>query len=222
MIRGTQTLDPVLILGAGGHARVIADIVTRQGGRLLGFLDDSVTGFVDGYQCLGPIDQLSRIVASLPEQRIALAIGIGDNKIRRGLAERIEPMMVENNLVFATVIDPSAVISTHAYIGSGTVIMPNAVVNNGARIGDHAIINTAASVDHDCKVGSFAHLSPGVHLSGNVQIDVGTHIGTGAVAIPGVRIGSWSVVGAGSVVVRDIPARVVAYGSPARVRRSLT
>lgn len=218
---GTQTSHPVLILGAGGHARVIAEIVSRQGRRLLGFLDDRVTGYVDGYHCLGPIDQLSRIVASLPDLRIALAIGIGDNRIRRRIVERIRMTMVAKQLVFATVIDPSAVISSHANIGAGTVIMPNAVVNNGARIGEHAIINTAAAVDHDCTIGDFVHLSPGVRLAGNVQVDHGAHIGTGAVAIPGVRIGCWSVIGAGSVAVREIPERVVAYGAPARVQRTL-
>lgn len=120
----------LLILGAGGHGRVIADIIRRQeDAELLGFLDDRCLGDVNGYPCLGPIRELERIISDSAHHRLGLIIGIGDNHTRRALQERLKPIVIKHNLYFATVIDPSAVISPHATLGEGTVVMPNAVVN---------------------------------------------------------------------------------------------
>lgn len=218
---GHTSNERIIILGAGGHARVIADIVIRQRRPLIGFMDDRVRGPVNGFPCLGPISDLDAVVSSLGEGHVSLVVGIGDNHTRYRVVERVSPIVVKHQMTFTTVIDPSAIISAHAQLGPGTVVMPNAVVNSGARVGSHTIINTAATVDHDCIIEDFVHLSPGVHLAGNVTVQCGAHLGIGAVAIPGVRIGSWTVVGAGSVVVREIPDRVVAYGVPAEVRREI-
>lgn len=213
--------EQIIILGAGGHARVIADILSRQRRSLLGFMDDHVNGDVVGLPCLGPISNLESVVASLGDGCVSLVVGIGDNHTRYRVVERIRHVVVKHQISFATVLDPSSVISVNAQLGPGTVVMPNAVVNSGARVGSHTIINTAATVDHDCIIGDFVHLSPGVHLAGNVVVQCGAHLGIGAVVIPGVRIGSWTIVGAGSSVVRDIPDGVVAYGVPATARRQL-
>jgi acetyltransferase EpsM len=209
--------ESILILGAGGHGRVIADIAMRQGIKCLGFLDDRVAGDVNCVPCLGPLDSLGELLPRLP-RRLAIVLGIGDNRLRQDLSLRIEPLLAQQGLFFARVIDSSAVISPRATIGPGTVAMPKVVVNANATIGRHAVLNTGSTVDHDCYVGDFAHLSPGVHLAGSVRVGDGTHLGVGAVAIPGISIGAWSVVGAGSVVVKGLPDGVVAYGVPARMK----
>lgn len=206
----------LLIVGAGGHARVIAEIAMRQFPEAdIAFLDDGVTGEVDDLPVLGRLDDLPRYAS---EPNLQVVIGIGENRLRKVLAERNRTL---ERVAFATVVDPSAVISQRAELGAGTVVMPKVVANTGTRVGRHVILNTACSVDHDCVIGDFAHISPGAHLAGAVTVGEGAQVGVGASVIPGVRIGAWSVVGAGSVVVRDIPDGVVAYGVPARPVRKL-
>lgn len=208
----------LLIIGAGGHGRVVADIAKRQGVyNILGFMDDNQTGIINGVPCLGPIDSVESILQDVGTQSVDVVIGIGSNQIRKEVALRISKVLSQYGVSYATVVDPSAVVSSHAQLGHGTVVLPNAVVNANAFVGEHVIINTAATVDHDCCVQDFAHLSPGVHLAGDVWVGEGTHLGIGAVVIPGIRIGCWSIIGAGSVVVRDIPDGVTAYGVPCRV-----
>jgi acetyltransferase EpsM len=204
-----------LIVGAGGHARVIAEMLAKSGSyEDIAFLDDELSGYVDGHPVAGKIDDLALL---LQASDIRVVIGIGDNHARKATESRIRRALP----TYLTVRDPSAVVSSRAALGAGTVIMPNVVVNTGATVGQHVILNTSCSIDHDCVVEDFAHISPGAHLAGSVRVGEGTHVGTGVSVIPGIRIGCWSVIGAGSAVVRDVPDRVVAYGVPARVMRSL-
>lgn len=208
----------LLILGAGGHGRVLADIAQRhEQYDVIGFLDDSQTGTVNGLPCLGPISRLAEIAGASQFGNLAIVIGIGINSARKQVALQLAEVVSRYQIAYARLIDPSAVVSSHASVGPGTVVMPQAVINANAWIGEHVIINTSATVDHDCNIASFARLSPGVRLAGNVSIGEGTQLGVGAVAIPGVRVGSWSLVGAGSVIVRDIPDGVKAYGVPCKV-----
>lgn len=212
-----------MILGAGGHARVIADIVERQyGGVLAGFLDERLSGGeVDGVPMLGRLADLDRVLAEMGGAGVGVIVGVGDNATRRRIVSDIAPIVESAGAGFVPAIDPSAVISPRAMIGPGTVVMAHVTVNTGAVVGAHAILNTACSVDHDCRVADFAHISPGVHLAGTVTVGEGTHVGTGSAVIPGIRIGAWSLIGAGSAVVRELPDGVVAYGVPARVGRRL-
>ena len=210
--------QPVFIYGAGGHGKVVADI-------LLGAMNFEVRGFVDdlippgprkilGLDVLGDVHWLFSGENSGP---VALALGIGDNFQRRTLAEKC--LGLGATLVIA--IHPRAAMAPSATIAEGSVVMAGVVVNPDARVGRGAILNSGAIVEHDCVIGDFAHLSPGVALGGGVKIGELTHIGIGASILPGISIGAGCTVGAGSVVLRDIPDHAVAYGVPASLRGTL-
>ncbi len=211
------TLPKLVIWGASGHARVVADIVVRAGlYEIAGFLDDvhpERRGEPFGpARVLGGGDSLP----TLRDQGVTHAIvGIGSCKARMSLSDRI----LEAGLELATAIHPSAVLASDVKVGPGSVIAAQAVVNPGAQLGTSVIVNTSASVDHDCSVGDFVHLAPGVRLAGDVSVGRATWVGIGSVVIEKRRIGEDCLVGAGSVVVRDIPDGTVAYGNPARPKR---
>jgi sugar O-acyltransferase (sialic acid O-acetyltransferase NeuD family) len=199
----------LIIYGAGGHARVVAD-VARACGREIGM-------FVDDAPAASVIDGLPVCVSGEFDFRgagpFSYLVGIGNNAVRERLFLELEAFGEP-----LTLVHPFSAISTRATIGQGTVIMPGVVVNTGAIIHDNVILNTSCSIDHDCVIWPHVHICPGVRLAGNVTVGTGTMIGTGAVVIPGIRIGEHCTIGAGSVVVRDLPDGSVAYGSPCRVR----
>jgi sugar O-acyltransferase (sialic acid O-acetyltransferase NeuD family) len=206
----------ILILGAGGHAQVIADILFCKSDASdplvpIGYLDDDVTihGCTRiGLPVLGSLTDLASI------EHDGAIIGIGNNHIRRDLFKNLSAI----GITFASAIHPTAIISKHVEMGVGLVIGPGAIVNTGSVIGDNVILNTASSVDHHNTVQNHAHIAPGVHTGGNVVIGEGTLVGIGASILPQRQIGAWSVVGAGAVVTQDLPANSVAIGIPARVQ----
>lgn len=199
-----------LVIGAGGHAKVVADILLCQGMEVLGFLDDDpktwgairlglhVLGSISGYQDYAPD---------------VLAIGIGENLARQRIVERLG---AAERQMWCNAIHPAAVVARSVRIGRGVVIAAGAVVNPDTAIGDYAIINTGATVDHDCEIGEYTHIAPGAHLSGGVVLGQGVLLGVGSCVAPLKSIGDWAIVGAGAAVARDIPPRVVAKGVPAR------
>ncbi len=205
----------ILIIGAGGHGRVVADTFlgaqrNHPGLEICGFLDDNPDlqrKRFRGVTVLGPLSLLEET----DHDRVFVAIG--DNRVRAKIFERL----TESGDKMATAVHPSAVVSEDAEIGPGTLIGPNVSVNTGSRIGRNVILNTACGVDHDCRIGDHSHLGPGVHLGGHVRIGEGALLGVGSVVIPGCSIGAWSVIGAGSAVIDDIPGGVTAVGVPARV-----
>ncbi len=200
----------VLILGAGGHGKVVADILLCQSVPVLGFLDDNpmLEGQARlGLPVLGPIESYPRYEPS------GLALGIGDTARRREVVRRCGPAA---HGLWCSPIHPRATIAASARLGRGVTIVAGAVVNPDAILGNHVIVNTGATVDHDCMVAAYGHIAPGAHLAGCVQIGEGALVGTGASVCPSCSIGAWSVVGAGAAVVRDIPAAVTATGVPAR------
>jgi sugar O-acyltransferase (sialic acid O-acetyltransferase NeuD family) len=192
----------IYLIGAGGHARVIADTLLDSGRPPAAFLDDAPK-----HNRIFDIPVIQGL--EVPEPTASVIIAVGDNSVRASLAARYSS--------FAIAIHPSAQVSRHAEIGPGTVIMAGAVINAGARVGAHCIINTRASVDHDCLIDDFAHVAPGATLGGNVQVGTASMIGLGANVIHGLVVGAHTVIGAGSTVVCDIPDNVVALGSPARI-----
>jgi sugar O-acyltransferase (sialic acid O-acetyltransferase NeuD family) len=205
----------VLIIGAGGHGQVVADILmtaSRQGS------DDYPCGYLDhneglrskailDLRVLGSIDECSRFAHD------AVIVGVGDNMIRRRIFERLSRSLER----FAIARHPSAVLSANCTIRHGSVVVAGVIVNTGASVGANVILNTGCSIDHHNVIGDHAHIAPGARLGGDVKIGQGALIGIGAVVLPGRRVGAWSVVGAGSVVTEDIPDGVVAVGAPARV-----
>lgn len=196
-------MSDVIILGAGGHAKVVAATVQAAGGTVDALFDDDPARH--GTRVLGAI--VRGRIQEAPAGRLAL-IGIGDNATRARLATSTQR--------WTTAVHPSAVIHDTVRVGVGSVVFARAVLQPDARVGGHVIINTGALLDHDVRVGDHAHICPGAVLAGGVTIEEGVFLGAGAVVCPNVRIGAWSVVGAGAVVTRDIPAWSRAVGVPAR------
>jgi sugar O-acyltransferase (sialic acid O-acetyltransferase NeuD family) len=194
----------IVIIGAGGHGKVVADIAKKNGYDEIEFLDDnSAVKTCGGYPVIGKTSEALNIDADM-------IVGIGNAAIRR----RIQESLDEDNIV--TLIHPDAVVANDALIGIGTVVMAGSVINPGAEIGKGCIINTCSSVDHDCSIGDYVHISVGSHLCGAVTIEDEAWIGAGATISNNVSICSCSVIGAGAVVVGDIAEAGTYIGIPAR------
>lgn len=205
----------VLILGAGGHAWVVADILFRmqEAGQdvvPVGYLDDNPQLAGQRFLDLAVLGALSR----LPDQaHDAVVIAIGHNQTRQRLFSALQ----ERGEQFVVARHPKSVIASDVRIGTGTMICAGAIVNPGSVVGANVILNTGCTVDHHNLIGDHVHIAPGVHLGGEVAIGEGTLVGIGSTVIPQHTIGAWSVVGAGSLVSKNIPDRSTAVGVPARV-----
>jgi sugar O-acyltransferase (sialic acid O-acetyltransferase NeuD family) len=208
----------IFVYGAGGHGKVVADILLCRGEEFAGFVDDcgELRGTkVMGFPVLGGEEWLAREAG---RERVAVALGVGNGRARRKIAERCGAWGVE----ILTVVHPSATVSRTARLGCGSVVMAGAVINPDARIGTGAIVNSGAVVEHDVEVGDFAHVAPNAAMGGAARLGEFSHLGMGAVVLERVRIGSRAIVGAGAVVVKDLPDGVVAMGVPARVHRKIS
>lgn len=204
----------VVIIGAGGHGKVVADILRAAGGTtLVGFLDadPALRGrTVAGLPVLGPVN----LLAKLWQQKVRHAVvAIGDNRTRR----RYGDVLREHGFEPAGAVHPSAVVSASATLGRGVVVAAQAAVCAEARVGDFAIVNTGSIVDHECAVGAGAHVAPGARLAGRVTVGEDAFVGIGATVIQCLTVGPAATVGAGAVVVRDVPAGATVVGVPARV-----
>ncbi len=218
--RGARADMRVLVLGAGGHGQVVADILLRMaeaGAPMIvsGFLDDhpELAGRrLLGVPVLGPLAAR----ASLPHD--AVVIAVGSNRRREALAADL----AREGERFVTACHPRAVIAPGVVLGEGTMVCAGAVVNTGSAVGAHVILNTNCSVDHHNTIAEYAHIAPGVTLGGEVRVGAGALVGIGATVVPRRSVGAWAVIGAGAVVTRDIPDGVTAVGVPAAVRASRT
>lgn len=199
----------LIIIGAGGHGKVVADVaIDTEKYENIYFMDDySSTNLFYGFKNLGETNQLYKYKNSAD-----VFVAIGRNDIRKGILEKL----LGNNYHVPTLIHSSAIISKNAQIDRGTVIMPAVVINSSATIGLGAIINTNSNIDHDCKIGDFTHVSPGVSIAGSVKIGKECWIGINSTIINNISITDGIVVGAGSVVIKNIKERGTYIGSPAR------
>ena len=213
-------MENVVIWGASGHARVVADILRLRGEyQVVGFLDSihperRHTQF-DGAEILGGEEQLDELFQKGIRH---LIVGIGNCEARLRCAE----LAKAQGFTLVSAIHPSAVIASSVTIGAGAVVAAGAIVNPGSVIGENVIINTSASVDHECRIADGAHICPGAHLAGKVTVGRGAWVGIGSSVIAGIHIGDGAYIGAGAAVIRDIPDYVVAYGNPARVKTNQT
>jgi sugar O-acyltransferase (sialic acid O-acetyltransferase NeuD family) len=211
-------MNQILLIGASEHAKVVMDIVEKEGKyKILGLIDSYKPAGEDvfGYKILGAEDTLVNLFKS--GEALGGIITIGNNWTRHKMAGKIKALLPEFN--FITAVHPSANIARGVGIGAGSVLMAGAIVNSDSKIGEHCILNTKSALDHDCVMGDFSSLAPGVTTGGKVSIGAFSAISLGANIIHGVNIGEQTVLGAGSVALKDIPSYCVAYGVPARVVR---
>ena len=199
-----ETVNEIIIIGGGGHARVVADcLFSRQ---------DPVKGFC-------ALEKSS--VLTLPYLGVfnkdkyaqeKLVAAIGDNLTRKKIGEELELGR------FINVVHSSAIVSPFVTMGVGCMILHGTIIQPMTRLGNHVIINTGSCVDHDCTIGDYVHVAPGAVLGGEVKVGEGALIGAGASILRGVKIGAWAAVGLGAVVIKDIPDYAVAVGNPAHVK----
>ncbi|WP_251963083.1 acetyltransferase [Salinibacter ruber] len=202
---------PFIIIGGGGHARVVVSTLRRLRKSILGFTDPDEEATLGGdIKYLGG----DEILTEKDPSEVALTMGVGsvrDTGHRAGLFTE----QFENGFQFPTLVHPDAVVATDVKMGVATQVMAGAVVQTGTSLGKNVIVNTNASVDHDCDIESHSHIAPGATVSGEVTLESRVHVGTGASIVQGVRIGKGSVVGAGAVVIEDVLPETVVVGVPA-------
>lgn len=204
----------IVIIGEGGHSKVIKDIIdTIKGYEIVGFLDDKYDKpLVKEDLFFAPLSSVTHLLEHFTD--IKFIIAIGDNHVRKKIVHKLNI----SDSFYVTLQHPSSIISTSTLIGVGTVIMPLSVINADSKIGHHSIINSGAVIEHDNNIGDFVHISPHATLTGSVKIEEGVHIGAGSTLIPNVEIGEWTVIGAGATVINNIPPHSLAVGTPAMLK----
>jgi sugar O-acyltransferase (sialic acid O-acetyltransferase NeuD family) len=203
---------PIIVIGGGGHAKVLVSTLILCGRSILGFVDlNPACPPLLGVRHLG---NDAAVLLHAPAA-VQLVNGVG-SAASTAIRQEIYDRFTYQQYRFATVIHPSAVVASEVQMEDGVQIMAGAVLQPGTSVGSNAVVNTGAIIDHDCVVGAHAHIAPGAVLSGCVRVDRGAHVGAGACIIQGVSIGAGSVVGAGAVVIRDVPRGVTTVGVPAK------
>jgi len=216
---GSEKESVCVILGGGGHARVLIDSVQMsEAAKIRGVLDSERALW--GKELLGvPILGGDDLISDLVKEGVNLFVvgvgSVGKSDIRR----RLYALGLDHGLTPLTVCHPSAVRSASAQIGAGSVLYPTAVVNAGVVLGVNVIVNTGAIVEHDCIIGDHVHIATGARLSGAVRVGNDAHVGVGATVRQGLSIGEGAIVGAGAVVVKNVEPWTVVVGVPARVMK---
>jgi UDP-perosamine 4-acetyltransferase len=206
---------PALIIGAGGHARVLIEALTKSGTAILGCVaKETPIRWTSLIPFLGDDEALLHYSPS----SVVLINGIGSTA-RPDLRRDIFLRFKQKGYHFGTVAHPAAILPSDIVLGEGTQVMAGAILQPGCRVGDNVIVNTGAVVDHDCQICAHVHIAPGAVLSGDVTVGEGAHVGTGARVIQGVEIGAGAVVGAGATVLSDVPPGARVAGVPARPLR---
>jgi sugar O-acyltransferase (sialic acid O-acetyltransferase NeuD family) len=198
--------ERLIIIGAGGHGKVVSDIALKCGYSDICFVDDKAVGDCMGYPIIGKCEELY----AMNDGNTEFVIAVGNNATRKHIAEAY-------NLKWVTLIHPSAQIGSNVTIGAGTVVMANAVINACASIGKHCIVNSGAVVEHDNVLGDYVHISPRAALGGAVAVGAETHIGIGATVRNNIEICGKCMIGAGAVVVDNIVDNGVYVGVPAKM-----
>jgi sugar O-acyltransferase (sialic acid O-acetyltransferase NeuD family) len=214
-------LQRIVMIGAGGHGRAVLDVIRSEGHYDVAGLIDSIRPPGSqwlGLTVFGDEQRLPELCRELGTRTGLVAVG--DNWQRRALAARLERRVPGFSLVSS--VHSAASVARDAALGAGSVVMPGAVIVSGARIGRGCIVNTLASLDHNGVMEDFASLAPGAVTGGGVHVGTCAAVGLGARVAQDVRIGAHAVVGAGALVLEEVPARVVAFGAPARVVRART
>lgn len=206
---------PLIVVGAGGHAKVLIDALSRMGREVIGATD--ARSDLWGTTVLHvPVLGGDEAMGGYSPASCQMVNGIGSVRstaVRRDVFMRLKAM----GFSFASVLHPAAVVSAHARLAEGVQVMAGAVLQVDCQVAANTLINTHASIDHDCRIGAHVHIAPGATLSGGVTIGDGTHVGTGATIVQGVNVGANCLIAAGAVVVRDVPTGSTVRGVPARL-----
>ena len=214
-----ENMDSIALVGSSGHAKVVIDIVEKEGRCAIAGLIDAFRSVGEetlGYRVLGAEGDLPGLRAEYGLKGVIVAIG--DNAVRARVAAQVAAICSE--LPFVSAVHPGASIGRDVALGAGTVVMAGAVVNPGCRVGRFCIVNTKASLDHDCVMEEFSSLAPGVTVGGACRIGSYSAVSIGAVLRHSIAIGEHCVIGAGSTVLQDVESFAVAYGTPARKVRN--
>ncbi len=207
--------EKLIIIGAGGHAKVIIDILRTSS-------DYSIEGLVDpqhsgknilGVPVIGDDSQLEKIYE---EGTRTAFVAVGDNQKRGQISDYVNKI----GYTLANAVSRHSYVSSTVTLGKGIAIMPGAVVHPDSKIGDNAIINTGSTIDHDCVISKNVHIAPGCTIAGNVKIGEGSLIGIGTKIIPDISVGSSTIIGAGSVIIANIPSGCTAFGVPVKIQKT--
>lgn len=197
---------PIVIVGAGGHAKVILSILSALHENIIGLVDDDIARHhttLLGSQVIGDLSFLTHWTGRA-------VCALGHNSLRRAITLHYD------HLTWVSAIHPRAYVHESVSLGDGSIVCAGAIIQPDVIIGKQVIINTAVSIDHDCQIGDYSHIAPGSHLGGGIEVGEGALIGLGSNIKPYTVVGPWSIIGAGSVVVHDIEGHVVAKGVPAK------
>jgi sugar O-acyltransferase (sialic acid O-acetyltransferase NeuD family) len=212
----SRAAQRLLILGAGGHGRAVADLARACGFTVAGFTDRSSSAGGPGSPVLGTDAELTALIRA--QQIDGGVVGVGNTALLR--RAQLYDILAAAGMAQPALVHPRAVASPSAEVGPGSVVFAGSVLGSGARLGANAVLYSGVVVEHECLIGDHAYLSPGVILSGQVTVEAGAFVGAGAVVLPGLRVGQGAVVAAGAVVTADVPAGQTVMGVPARVARS--
>ena len=209
-------MSPLIILGGGGHAKVLLSLLARLRLEVIGLVDPHrpVGSEYLGVRVLGD----DACILGYAADRIELVNGIGSLPGDAGTRSALYGVFQQQGYRFKTLVDPRAFVAGEVELADGAQIMAGAIIQAGTKIASNSMVNSGAIVEHDCRIGCHVHIAPGAVLSGNVDIGDKVHIGTGATLIQGIKVGAGSVIGAGSVVTRDIGAGQIVYPARSQVQ----
>ena len=207
---------PIIILGGGGHAKVLIDMLHRLNCRLIGIVDPNhpIGSMLLGLNVLGA----DKVVFDYSAAEVELINGVGSLPKDKGLRASLFNTFSAQGYHFKTLIDPTAFIAADVELSDGVQVMAGVIIQAGTKIATNTIVNSGAIVEHDCRIGRHVHIAPGAVLSGTVEVGDHVHIGTGAKIIQGISIGSGSIIGAGSVVTQDIACNQIVYPPRSQIK----
>lgn len=209
-------MEKIIIVGIGGHAKVIIDILLKLNYNLFGYIDSSDKGTIRDINYLGNDDYFIKNYMKYSTRNLVIGISYPNHDILSPIRKKIIYTYEKQGFHFPSIVSPDAIINSKIEFGRGVVVMDGAVINSNVKIGDFCVINTNSTIEHDCVLGYNVQVGSGAILCGNAKVEHDSFIGAGAIIRDEIIIGEDVLVGAGSVVIKDISEKGVYVGNPAR------